>query len=161
MPVPTHDPSCRTKVWDTSCPRCGEHVFFFLCSCGSKVFFDALGHPWPQHNDTCLAIRIHELRESERLSLDDVEQIVHAESVRRGASIPANVRTIFRSLDYQETGRGTVLTLTPGPEPREFTGTISGTNQQVNFFKRLKLEDNIIGRASSANWRPRNTAMYT
>jgi len=49
MPVPTHGPWCHTRTWPTSCPTCGASVFFFSCSCGSKVFFDDLGTPWPIH----------------------------------------------------------------------------------------------------------------
>ena len=34
---------------NASCPVCGDEVFFYQNSSGSKVFFDEIGHPWPKH----------------------------------------------------------------------------------------------------------------
>lgn len=41
---------CNTITYPTTCRGCGEPVFFFRCDCGSAVFFDALGEPWPEHD---------------------------------------------------------------------------------------------------------------
>lgn len=41
---------CNSVTWPTKCPRCKDSVFFFQCGCGSKVFFDELGPPWPIHD---------------------------------------------------------------------------------------------------------------
>ena len=41
---------CNTVTYRTKCRGCGEPVFFFRCDCGSAVFFDALGEPWPEHD---------------------------------------------------------------------------------------------------------------
>src|ERR1051326_991514 len=54
MPVPGHRPDCSSKLWRTRCPNCRRTVFFFSCSCGSKVFFEHLGDPWPLHTN-CVA----------------------------------------------------------------------------------------------------------
>lgn len=35
-----------------TCPVCGEQVFFYKSPDGGKVFFDALGPPWPKHQCT-------------------------------------------------------------------------------------------------------------
>lgn len=48
--VPTHGPLCETTTWPTDCPNCGQSVFYFSCTCGSGVFFDHLGPPWPIHH---------------------------------------------------------------------------------------------------------------
>jgi hypothetical protein len=32
------------------CRECAERIFFFRCSHGSRVLFDELGPPWPQHD---------------------------------------------------------------------------------------------------------------
>ena len=45
-----HGPWCNSVTWRTKCPSCKGQVFFFQCDCGSKVFFDRLGHPWPIHD---------------------------------------------------------------------------------------------------------------
>ena len=46
----THGAWCGAQTWRTKCPECSEPVFFFHCGCGCKVFFDALGAPWPEHD---------------------------------------------------------------------------------------------------------------
>ena len=46
----THGSWCNAATWQTKCPSCKAPVFFFQCDCGSKVFFDELGDPWPQHD---------------------------------------------------------------------------------------------------------------
>lgn len=50
MPVPTHGPHCRTlsSYW-CQCPDCNQEVFYFACTCGSKVFLDPLGDRWSRH----------------------------------------------------------------------------------------------------------------
>jgi hypothetical protein len=50
MPPPTHEFDCRTLAcYPTRCPICNEAVFFWKCTCGSRVFFDELGGEWPIH----------------------------------------------------------------------------------------------------------------
>jgi len=46
---PTHGWWCNARTYPTRCKYCGAKVFFFTCDCGSKVFFDELGWPWPEH----------------------------------------------------------------------------------------------------------------
>jgi hypothetical protein len=47
--IPTHGYGCRKICcYPTSCPSCGGNVFYYQCSCGSKVFFDTLGE-WEVH----------------------------------------------------------------------------------------------------------------
>lgn len=37
--VPTHGSDCRkVRSYPTACPYCGTRVFYFECTCGSKVF---------------------------------------------------------------------------------------------------------------------------
>lgn len=50
MSIPQHGEHCRTLTFRTKCKRCGDEVFFFSCTCGSKVFFDKLGPPWHEHD---------------------------------------------------------------------------------------------------------------
>jgi hypothetical protein len=42
--------SCNAKTFPLRCRWCGHGVFYFSCDCGSKVFFEALAAPWPQHD---------------------------------------------------------------------------------------------------------------
>lgn len=45
----THGWWCGSRTYPTTCRECGASVFFFSCDCGSAVFFDDLGWPWPEH----------------------------------------------------------------------------------------------------------------
>ena len=45
-----HGRWCNTRTYPLTCRYCGEGVFYFSCDHESKVFFDELGPPWPQHN---------------------------------------------------------------------------------------------------------------
>lgn len=41
---------CNTRTFPTVCKYCSGDVFYFSCDCGSKLFFDSLGYPWPIHH---------------------------------------------------------------------------------------------------------------
>lgn len=45
-----HGRWCNSRTYPTRCQYCGKQVFFFMCDCGSRVVFDALGQPWPIHH---------------------------------------------------------------------------------------------------------------
>ncbi len=45
-----HGSWCNSVTWPTKCSQCDQRVFFFRCDCGSRVFFDKLGAPWPIHD---------------------------------------------------------------------------------------------------------------
>lgn len=47
--MPAHGEWCNARTYPTTCPHCGQRVFFFTCDHGSRVFFDELGPPWPKH----------------------------------------------------------------------------------------------------------------
>jgi hypothetical protein len=119
-------------------------VFFFSCSCGSKVFFEMLGEPWPQH--TCLASIARELRDAEGRSVDDVRRVVEAEARHRGVPVPPEAAAVLRTLSYRASGQATILELRPGGLPRDFAGTIRQANPRVNFFKRFSIPDTAVSR---------------
>jgi hypothetical protein len=49
MSVPSHGYKCRRVCcYPTQCPSCDTNVFYYQCSCGSKVFFETLGD-WEVH----------------------------------------------------------------------------------------------------------------
>jgi hypothetical protein len=45
----SHGYWCNARTIPLKCKFCGASVFYFFCDCGSKVFFDELGEPWPLH----------------------------------------------------------------------------------------------------------------
>jgi len=44
-----HGAWCNARTIPMTCKYCNQEVFYFFCDCGCKVFFDALGEPWPKH----------------------------------------------------------------------------------------------------------------
>ena len=39
----------RSRTYPTYCRYCGKDVFYHENEYGSRVFFEALGRPWPRH----------------------------------------------------------------------------------------------------------------
>lgn len=63
-------------TWPAKCPRCGAGIFFYRNEIGSRVYFDALGAPWPTHpcmdRDRTASMRTsREVRESRLTLVDD------------------------------------------------------------------------------------------
>ena len=54
---PSHGWWCHARTYPTRCRWCGAKIFYFSCDCGSKVFFNSLGWPWPIHDCTDDIIR--------------------------------------------------------------------------------------------------------
>jgi hypothetical protein len=50
MPVPTHGPSCQTKMYPVECWDCGSAIHILQCSCGSAVLLDVPVPPWDKHD---------------------------------------------------------------------------------------------------------------
>ena len=50
MGTPTHRPGCETLFFRPArCLPCDQIVYFWGCSCGSRVLFDSTEKPWPKH----------------------------------------------------------------------------------------------------------------
>ncbi|CAA9367467.1 MAG: hypothetical protein AVDCRST_MAG93-8094, partial [uncultured Chloroflexia bacterium] len=50
MGAPTHKPGCETLFFRPArCQPCDQIVYFWGCSCGSRVLFDSTEKPWPKH----------------------------------------------------------------------------------------------------------------
>src|SRR5688572_29340722 len=74
MPVTTHGPRCRTRFCRPSrCGDCGAGVYYWSCTCGSKVLFDELGDPWPIHQ--CTHAESSSRRRSKGAAHDNVKPI--------------------------------------------------------------------------------------
>ena len=138
--VPTHGPDCETRTWPTNCPTCGQRVFYFSCTCGSGVFFDALGPPWPRHRDAGDADDWPDWLDSVELSIADDGSITAAlpdlgvSIVRPGNPPPANTNTPPSS--SRRRGKQPRRNRQRRPDPivavppdlsatREFTGTLN------------------------------------
>lgn len=77
---------CSTQAFPLKCRYCGGSVFFFRCSCGSRVLFDELGPPWPVHD--CGGSGSNAGGGTFGLSPDTASQVVRAYAARKGLPVP-------------------------------------------------------------------------
>lgn len=56
---------------DAKCPVCGDTVYFYQSPYGGRVFFDALGPPWPKHPCTDLTASSHKVNLPEPWHLNE------------------------------------------------------------------------------------------
>lgn len=147
MPVPTHREGCESKMWSTNCLDCGEKVYYFTCSCGSKVFFELNTPPWSPHADRCIPYLVRYLIETEHISETRVRSIVEEYSNKSG--IPISPEIHRRLIAMESKGKGELIISEVKPNDKECVaiGEITSINLQVNFFKRLNYVDSKIGRA--------------
>lgn len=140
MSVPTHQAGCQTVTWRTTCRDCGKPVFFFSCSCGSKIFFDSLGDPWPLHTDSC---PIYHARTMIHSGVDPrtIRRLLDSEAKVRGVSIPQELSQYLAG--YGAPGKVFYNDELPSSEPCEIEGTVFEINK-INFFKRFDLDNNLI-----------------
>ena len=140
MSVPTHRAGCETRTWKTNCLDCGKPVYFFACTCGSKVFFDALGDPWPLHADSC---PIYHARTMIHSGVDPraIRKLLDSEAKARGVTIPVELSQYLA--DYGAPGKVFYEDELPSDESCEIEGVIFEVNK-INFFKRFELDNNLI-----------------
>lgn len=146
MSVPTHAPHCETRLWATTCPDCGARVFFFSCTCGSKVFFDLPTPPWPLHQDRCLPYMIRVLRDVHKHSTTSIRRLVEDHAHANGLSIPGPIHRQLLADENRESGKVTIVDLLPGSSETSLAGSIVAVNRSVNFLKRLGYPDGPMAR---------------
>jgi hypothetical protein len=132
MPVPTHRADCKTIIYQTKCWDCGKPVWYFACSCGSLVLFNAKDPPWPQHKDTCSIYWIKQFIQEGR-SIAGIRRIINEEARRLGKRVPIEVEQL---LTRYEGGKEIVVDVLPTEEPILITGSIKKLDS-VNFYKRF------------------------
>ena len=146
MGVPTHGATCRTRMFPTRCPDCAESVFYFDCTCGSKVFFDSPGDPWPLHSEKCLPYLVRKLRDVERLPYSAIWTRIEERAESLSQSIPQGLWKRLRALENRELGGTTVLEVHPLDSEIVVEASIADANLKINFFRRYGLQDNSISR---------------
>lgn len=160
MPVPTHDITCNTKAFQTGCPSCNAEVWFFACSCGSKVFFDRLGHPWEPHE--CLEYRLEReitlIKNIDRLTENEIYDIILKHEKRSGVDIDDKVWGIIEHTLGKRKTKMTTETVQPMDSMTEVSGRVMEVNGKMNIFKRLGYDANneisrkLLGEIGSHQW---------
>lgn len=136
--VPTHGLDCETRTYRTRCSDCRETVFFFSCSCQSAVFFDSLGHPWPEH--VCTKRRYSELRALGH-SAEDARFQILIDARHHGRSIPDHIsESMERDAKAEKARRSsprsprrTLYREILPDEPRDFPGRVMGIDRNINM----------------------------
>ena len=144
MSVPTHRAGCETRMWSTRCPSCQASVFFFSCSCGSRVFFDSPGPPWPLHQDRCIPYLVTTLR-ANGSGAREILRMLEAAAARTGKEIPVELARQLEADDFKQTGQGMVVMVEPDAEGMTLDGVVMSADE-VNFFKRLDYPDTQMSR---------------
>lgn len=140
MPVPTHRADCQTMIWKTTCPDCKKQVWYFSCTCGSRVFFDNKGYPWPLHQDSCPIYNIR-LMIQDGIPVAQIRLLLVSEARARVAQIPNDIRDY---LDANDTSSKILVeNKLPSEEPCQAVGIVREINK-INFFKRFGLDPNPI-----------------
>ena len=149
MSVPTHGVDCKTWAFPTKCKKCGDAVYYFSCSCGSKVFFDDLGEPWQEHccefnkSDRAWA----QSRPKKKFGKDGVlVQLSESVTATRLPETPTKDWNIHpgvvdeaRRNDHSRQ-RNPIESVPPGDDwTVEITGVVRETEAEVNVYGSLKL----------------------
>ena len=133
-------------MFPTSCPDCARRVYFFACSCGSKVFFERPGEPWPEHAERCIPYLVRRLRDVEGLSNTMILRMVENHADTHDLEIPPQIRHELKKLEQRDARRRTVLEVFPSGEQVGSEGAVISVDHQVNVLKRLGLPDNAVSR---------------
>jgi len=138
-------------MFPTRCPDCSEAVFYFDCTCGSKVFFDFPGDPWPVHSEKCFPYLVRKLRDVEGLPYAAIWDRIEERSESLGRPIPRDLWKRLRALQNRELGGQTILEIQPFNGELVVEATIVDANLKVNILRRYKLPDNQISRGLFAD----------
>ena len=149
MPIPFHGPFCRTYVKPTMCDFCSESVWFFACNCGSKVFFEALGAPWPQHCCEAREVKkiIDELTQTQNMSSEAIYTIIEERERSSGVSMSEEMRVVIERHIGVRMYQPTVVPVAPDSGVRDVCGKVVSVNSNINLFKRLGYNNNPMGKS--------------
>ncbi len=166
MSVPRHGMDCQTRTFPTKCKNCGDNVFFFSCTCGSAVFFDELGWPWPEHDCGFSRSDYRWARGRPRTNFDGGVRVEISEGVtatrpakerrRRWNIDPAVADKVKREARSRE--HHPIESVPPGADWMvKVTGVIREVDSQVDVYRRLNLprtpiNKGFLGELGSGRW---------
>jgi len=139
MPIPTHRIECTTKAFRTTCQDCNEDVWFFKCSCGSMVFFNALGFPWQIH--FCKSAEIRErlelLQDIERYSVDEIYKLITEHEKKYHTEVSDEILEMIENVIGKRKYNFRTETVEVNEELDVVDGKVMEYNREVNLAKRF------------------------
>jgi len=143
-----HGAWCGTRTWPTHCPSCSAAVFFFMCNCGSKIFFDDLGPPWPIHScDTSWA---RKLKRTTDISGRTTVQLAEGISVTRSTrefSLDTLTLESWRRKHSKDFIAPIVAIVPTHGECRHVVGVLREIERSADPFKKFGISAGSIGAA--------------
>ena len=142
---------CSSRIWPTRCLTCRSEVWYFSCACGSRVFFDHRGPPWPLHdcNTSWLRdiVRIIEPDGSIRVDLSENVSAVRPGTFETQAEITKPSRTRVRFVRMEPVEPFEVM---------EVSGILHEITQGSSLRKQFRLSDTAMAgaflRSLGPNW---------
>ena len=167
MSVSRHGVDCGACTFPTKCSNCGDDIFFFSCMCGSRVFFDELGWPWPEHDCSFSRTDKHWAQSRPRTKLGDGGLRVEiSEGVT--ATRPAEFRSQTWNIDQVvvETAKGQARSRVRNPIESvppsaewtvEITGVVRELNRRVDVYRwlglpRTMISEGFLGVLGTGEW---------
>ena len=162
-----HGVNCRTHTFPTKCNHCGDDVYFFSCTCGSRVFFDKLGWPWPEHDCAFSRSDLQWAKGRSREKLADggvrVKISEGVTATRRGVQQrrPWNIDSeveVTAKREIQMRQRNPIEYVPPGADwAVEITGVLRELKSRVDVYQRLGLPRNamtkgFLGELGNGEW---------
>jgi hypothetical protein len=159
LSIPTHTIACITKSFPTHCPECNADVWFFSCTCGSKVYFNELGYPWEQHQcrKYFLQQELSLIKNAGRLSDEEVYRMISELEKKKGHTVDDQTLEILESILGKRRTPFTTFTII-ADIASEFAGQVMEINNPVNIFKKLGYDASsvmsvkLLGKAGSIVW---------
>jgi hypothetical protein len=142
MSIPTHSSDCVTKIFKTNCPDCNSKVFFFSCNCGSKVYFESIGDPWPQHfcRNHEIKFAIDLVRNSDRMKDSEIIKLIEDHSKKIGRQLSEELWDIIENELGKRKKPFNFTEISCDIDIVGFSGRIIEINKSINFYKRLGLD---------------------
>lgn len=136
----THGDWCNTRTYPTTCKYCRERVFYFSCNHGCKVFFNALGPPWPEHR--CVQYL------TAQYGREFVERGLAIMMMTPGVDIGRKIDRAYVARAQQQRPAPPEIVRCDPQDQRSVTddeGLIREMAPRIDVYKRFKIADSAIG----------------
>lgn len=160
MSHPFHDSSCTSLAFEMPCPACKEPVFYYKCSCGSKIFFNEPGYPWEIHN--CDEYRITKelelMLDIDRLSKDEIYEEIVKHEKRFDTPMGDKLLEIIENFLGRRNSKLIIQAQFPEEKRVEVSGKIIEFNRDINILKKLGYDatsersEQLLGKYAKQIW---------